>query len=248
MFRIVPAMHSHYPRIGDEGEQQRLRRAIARWERGEITDADLRAVENDVTREILQEQKAAGLEVLTDGQIRWYCPLSYFARALDGVSVGGLLRWFDTNFYCRRPVAEGPIRWRAPVTAEDFRFARTHADRALKVVLPGPYTLAVFTVPKGEPYASRPGRLILDWAQALASEIEALASAGADWIQVEEPSLLQTRRLGKRCARPGPSWRPRNGTRAWPWRCIGGIPRPSGTACRNGPPTPCSSTSSTGRG
>jgi len=94
-----------YPRVSDSPEGQRLRRAIARWERQEISREGLRAVQVDVLREVVREQAAAGLDLVTDGQVTWYDPLSHFAAKLDGFEVGALERYFDTNTYYRQPKA-----------------------------------------------------------------------------------------------------------------------------------------------
>lgn len=192
MTRVIPSAHSNYPRIGDTPEQQRLRRAIAAWELGELDDRQLRAVEDDVTREIIQEQEEAGLEIVTDGQIRWYCPFSYTARALHNVSINGLLRYFDTNFYFRQPVIEGRLSWTDPILVDDFLFARSVASRTVKVVMTGPYTMARYSIVRTRQYRGPDDpQLILDYADAWASETEALVAQGARILQFDEPALLK---------------------------------------------------------
>ena len=140
-----------YPRIGDSPELQVLRRAIAGFDRGERPAADLTEAENEMTRRAIEEQSAAGVELLTDGLIRWNDPVSYLAGKLDGVRVNGLLRLFDTNFYFRQPVIEARPERKGPLTVDDFRFARealaatpngNAGPRKVKPVLTGPYTLA----------------------------------------------------------------------------------------------------------
>ena len=97
-----------YPKITEGPEGQRLRRAIARSDRGDITPEDLARVEDDVTREVIEQQVAAGLDIVTDGMIRWDDGQTYIARKLEGFEATGLLRYFDTNTYYRQPVATGP--------------------------------------------------------------------------------------------------------------------------------------------
>ncbi|MBI4241458.1 MAG: methylcobamide--CoM methyltransferase, partial [Candidatus Rokubacteria bacterium] len=65
-----------YPRIGDAPELQRHRRAYAQWERGEIGTEAFRKVEEEVTAEVIREQIEGGVELPTDGQVRWYDPYS----------------------------------------------------------------------------------------------------------------------------------------------------------------------------
>ncbi|MFX1243300.1 MAG: methylcobamide--CoM methyltransferase, partial [Promethearchaeota archaeon] len=132
----------NYPKIPNRPRPARLRNAINRFDRGEISAADLRAVEEDVTREVIDEQVEAGLDLITDGQIRWEDDQTYVARRLRGVSISGLVRFFDTNTYFRQPVVEGPVAWTEAITVADYRFAAEHSPRPVKAVMPGPYTLA----------------------------------------------------------------------------------------------------------
>ena len=180
-----------YPRVSDSPEGQRLRRAIARWERQEISREGLRAVQVDVLREVVREQAAAGLDLVTDGQVTWYDPLSHFAAKLDGFEVGALERYFDTNTYYRQPKAVGPVRWRVPMTVDDFKAAAAAARAPVKAVLTGPYTLAALS-------ASGPSDdLVMALAEALGREVEALAAAGATDIQIDEPAFVLAKEFPK---------------------------------------------------
>ena len=101
----LPGLHlastGSYPRIGDGPELQILRRATASLDRGERNMADLLDAEHEMTRLAIADQLKAGLEVITDGQIRWYDPISHIASKLANVKIAGLQRYFDTNFYFR---------------------------------------------------------------------------------------------------------------------------------------------------
>lgn len=185
---ILLTNHGSYPRIGDAPELQRHRRAYAQWERKEITEEDFRRVEDEVTAEVIREQEAAGLDVVTDGQIRWYDPYSHFARGYSGVEINGLLRYFDTNVYFRQPVVRERIERRAPILLDEFEFAHSISPKPVKPVLTGPYTLARGSILKGG-YRTVPD-LTLAYAEVLALEVGELARAGATWIQVDEPAVL----------------------------------------------------------
>jgi 5-methyltetrahydropteroyltriglutamate--homocysteine methyltransferase len=183
-----------YPRIGDSPELQVLRRAIAGFDRGEKSAADLAEAENQMTRRAVEEQKAAGIELVTDGQIRWNDPVSYLAGKLEGVRVNGLLRLFDTNFYFRQPVLEGRPRRTGNLVVADFEFARGILGNSagacrVKPVLTGPYTLARLSLAEfGEMKPIEPR--VQAFAEALAAEIGALADAGAETVQIDEPAIL----------------------------------------------------------
>ncbi len=188
-----------YPRIGDSADLQVLRRAIAGFDRGERTLADLAEAENQMTRRAIEEQTAAGVEVVTDGLIRWNDPVSYLAGKLNGVRVNGLLRLFDTNSYFRQPVVEARPERQGALTVDDFRFASEtlgatangHGGGARKVkpVLTGPYTLARLSLVEAAEMTALEPRAMA-YAEALAAEIGALADAGAEIVQIDEPSIL----------------------------------------------------------
>jgi len=182
--------HSSYPRIGDDAEHQLLRRTIAQRDKGEKTDDAVRAAEDRMTELALAEQVEAGLDLVTDGQIRWLDPISHLAAKLSGVRLNGLLRFFDTNFYFRRPVVEGKLERTGPLLLEEFEFAQEKSARSVKAVLTGPYTLARCSVNENGG-AGGFDKMLEGYTGALAAEVAALAAAGAKVIQVEEPALLK---------------------------------------------------------
>src|SRR3990172_11998072 len=108
--KLIAASSGSYPRIGPTPELQVLRRSITERDTGKKTDADVQAAEDALTRAAIAEQVSSGLDLVTDGQIRWYDPISHLAGKWENVSINGLLRYFDTNFYFRQPVVRGPIR------------------------------------------------------------------------------------------------------------------------------------------
>jgi 5-methyltetrahydropteroyltriglutamate--homocysteine methyltransferase len=190
-----------YPRIGDSADLQTLRRAIAARDRAEASPEDLRAAENDMTRRAIADQVHAGLDVVTDGQIRWYDPISYLAGKLGGVEIRGLLRFFDTNFYFRQPVLAKSLVRNSPLLVDDFLFARDalgHLPRArgaspsvvVKPVLTGPYTLAKFSLSQNGAMSALESRAMA-YATVLAAEVLDLAVAGATLIQVDEPAIIK---------------------------------------------------------
>lgn len=186
---LILSSAGSYPRIGDAPELQRHRRAYAQRERGEISPEEFRKVEDAVVAGVVGEQIEAGMEIVTDGLIRWYDPYSHFGRGMEGTDINGLLRLFDTNFYFRQPVVKGPIRRRAPILLPEYEFARSVSSRPVKPVLTGPYTLARGSILEGG-YRSV-HELALAYAQALAEEVGELARAGAALIQLDEPAIVR---------------------------------------------------------
>ena len=190
---MIATSVSHYPKVGNGSGQQALRQAIARFDRGENGRSELSAVADAVTVEAIREQEAAGLDLVTDGQIRWQDPLTYICSRLEGFEIAGLLRWFESNTYYRQPVAVAPIRWERPVLVEDLRFARAHAERPVKAVVTGPYTIATLSETRLE---GGRGRLALEVAAALNQELRALAAESPVRIQVDEPAITANRSVG----------------------------------------------------
>ena len=180
----------NYPKIAEGPEGQRLRRAIARSDRGDITTEDLARVEDDVTREVIEEQVAAGLDIVTDGMIRWDDSQTYIARNLEGFEATGLLRYFDTNTYYRQPVATGPIRWKGPITVADYRFASGCTSLPVKAIITGPYTLAKLSRTN---HHRDLAHLATDLADALRQEALALESEGVPLLQVDEPAIVRNK-------------------------------------------------------
>lgn len=185
---MIVTVVGSYPKIPNRPRPARLRNAYSRLDRGEISVDEMKGVEDQVTEEVLKEQAEAGIELLTDGQIRWQDEQTYIAGSLGGISLTGLIRLFDTNTFYRQPLVEGPIEWKQPITVRDFKFAVAHTDRAVKPVLTGPITLGRLS--KDEHY-SDPESLSLAFAEALNREARALEAAGATLVQFNEPALTR---------------------------------------------------------
>jgi len=185
---LLTENHSLYPRVGDSDEELRLRRAYHRYDRGDIDESELHAIEDDYAADVIAEQVDAGLDIVTDGLIRWYDHVSHMARGLSDVSVAGLVRFFDTNYLVRELEVTGPVEWTRPITAEEFDLARSVSDRPVKMVLPGPATLAHHSILEDGPYGEAPA-LAEDYARALKQEIRELGERDLQHLQIDEPWL-----------------------------------------------------------
>jgi 5-methyltetrahydropteroyltriglutamate--homocysteine methyltransferase len=188
---IRSASHSSYPRIGDSPWDQELRRIARARDRGLADDAAVHAVEDEVAAMMVAEQSRAFVDVVTDGQVRWSGPHSHVASRLGGVRLGGLARWFETGLYERKPLVFGPIVRETPILVRDAQLALEVRPTALKVVLPGPVSLA--HAARDRHYGDH-GALARAFAAVLASEARDLAAVGIAILQLDEPML---------CRRPG---------------------------------------------
>ncbi|PZC47415.1 MAG: 5-methyltetrahydropteroyltriglutamate--homocysteine methyltransferase [Chloroflexi bacterium] len=177
----------NYPKIG--GKAPNLRAAKNRLDRGETSPEEVARIADEVTKEVLQEQIDAGVDLVTDGQIRWDDGQTYFARGMTGFSIKGLTRYFDNNTYYRQPVVEGKIGWSSPISTDHFTFASGNSSKPVKAILTGPYSLGRLSVLEAG-YEGL-GPLVLDLAEALNNEALALQKAGASIIQFDEPCILR---------------------------------------------------------
>jgi 5-methyltetrahydropteroyltriglutamate--homocysteine methyltransferase len=197
-----------YPRVSDNPESQLLERTAISFGRGERTSADLLDAQNTVTRRAISEQVKAGLEIITDGQIRWNDPISHLAAKLDNISLQDSLTFFDTQKLFRQPVFSGKPSRRGPMVVDEYSFARNALGHlptppgkagklAIKPVLTGPYTLAKLSVSESQPGNGGHGnKADLDdrvhaYAEIIALEIDSLAQSGAHLIQIDEPAILR---------------------------------------------------------
>jgi 5-methyltetrahydropteroyltriglutamate--homocysteine methyltransferase len=176
-----------FPKVSDEPGGQQLRQALHRHDRGEIDDATLAAVYDEVTRRVIGEIEAASIDVINDGQIRWDDICARFATAWGGVSRGPLERFYDNNTYFRQPVIAEAITTDGQTLVPDFTLARGVARRKLKAAVCGPITFA--TLAKDRHYRSFEDR-VLAIADAIAAEVKRLGAAGAALVDVEDPGLV----------------------------------------------------------
>jgi 5-methyltetrahydropteroyltriglutamate--homocysteine methyltransferase len=186
--KIIPATHSSLPRVGDKPEEQKLRRAHAKLDKGKITKEELRRIEDSLISELVGIQEDAGCEIITDGMIRWYDHASHIAGHLKGFEINGLLRFMDTNYYYRQPVVSDEISAGNGGLADEFRLLHEKTSRMGKAILLGPYSLAAMSQNNSSMNFEN---LALRIADILAEEIHKLSNAGAEFIQIEEPVFVR---------------------------------------------------------
>lgn len=152
-----------------------------------VDEAFLHEAQDDATRIAIQDQERAGLDIVSDGEIRRESYSNHFATALDGVDLDDPGRALDRSgeeVFVPRIV--GPIRRRGPVGVEDVKFLRANTDRAIKFTVPGPFTMAQQA--QNDHYATT-REAALGYAAAVNEEIRDLFAAGADVVQIDEPYM-----------------------------------------------------------
>jgi 5-methyltetrahydropteroyltriglutamate--homocysteine methyltransferase len=160
----------------------------------------LEEAQDDATRVAIGEMERAGIDIVTDGEIRRESYSNRFATALEGVDAAnpGLIR--DRNGKeTQVPRVVGRIRRTRPIELRDMQFLRRHTDRPAKITLPGPFTLAQQAM--NEAYRDV-DELAMDFAVAVNAEALDLQAAGADVIQLDEPWLRNDPEAARRFAVP----------------------------------------------
>jgi 5-methyltetrahydropteroyltriglutamate--homocysteine methyltransferase len=160
----------------------------------------LEQAQDDATRLAIRDMEAAGIDIITDGEIRRESYSNRFATALSGVDLDhpAEVRGRSSGSVVV-PRIVGPIRRLRPVEMRDVEFLRRHTDRMIKMTLPGPFTMS--RQAKNEFYRDEE-ELVMDYAAAVNAEIRDLKAAGADVIQLDEPWLQARADEARRLALP----------------------------------------------
>jgi 5-methyltetrahydropteroyltriglutamate--homocysteine methyltransferase len=165
-----------------------------------VAEPWLEQAQDDATILAIRDMERAGVDIVSDGEIRRESYSNRFATALDGVDV-------ETPGVIRNRVGQetvvprvvGRVRRMRPVELRDMQFLRRHTDRPAKITLPGPFTMAQQA--KNEFYEDMEA-LAMDLAAAVNEEARDLQAAGADLIQLDEPWLRNDPEGAKRYAVP----------------------------------------------
>ena len=145
----------------------------------------LEQAQNDATLLAIRDQEKAGLDILTDGEIRRESYSNRFATALEGLDLDNPGSVTSRSGHpVLVPRVTGKVRRMHPVQVLDLRFLRANTDARIKITVPGPFTMS--RQAKNEFYPSQ-AELALDYAAAVNEEIQDLFAAGADVVQIDEP-------------------------------------------------------------
>ena len=169
-------------RLGD-----RLPPRVRARELWRVPEPYLEQAQDDATRLAVQDMERAGVDVITDGEMRRESYSNRFATALDGVDLDNPGVALDrTGHENPVPRVVGPIRRTRPVEVRDVEFLRSITDRRIKITVPGPFTM---TQQAQNDHYSDERDLALAYAEAVNEELRDLKAAGADVVQIDEPYL-----------------------------------------------------------
>src|SRR5689334_16152749 len=145
----------------------------------------LAQAQDDATILAIRAQEEAGLDIITDGEIRRESYSNRFATALEGVDIDNPGEGKDRSGHpILLPRIAGKVRRKGPVEVDDVRFLRKHTKKRIKITVPGPFTMSEQA--KNEFYGSGE-EAAMDYAVAVNEEIRDLFAAGADIVQIDEP-------------------------------------------------------------
>ncbi len=153
-----------------------------------IPEVYLAEAQDDATLLAIRMQEDAGLDIVTDGEIRRESYSNRFATALEGVDLDNPGSALDRSGHPNPvPRVVGPIRRKHAVQVEDLQFLKAHTSRQVKVTVPGPFTMAQQA--QIDFYGGSREAAAMDYAKAVNAEIRDLFAAGADVVQIDEPYM-----------------------------------------------------------
>ncbi len=171
--------------VGSFPKPDYLTNARSQFARKEITADDLKKLEERATAEWMEFQEQIGIDVPVDGEMYRGDMVAYFAETMDGFTRGGLVRSYGNRYY-HKPIINGKLAWRGPITVSWWKFASSFTSKPVKGMLTGPYTIMDWSFI--ESYPNR-AAATMALAKVVRAEVEALIEAGCKIIQIDEPAL-----------------------------------------------------------
>jgi len=153
-----------------------------------VADPFLDEAQNDATLLAIRDQERAGVDCITDGEMRRESYSNRFATSLEGIDTTRPFIRKIEGYEIPMPRIVGPIRRPGPVEVEDLRYLKDNTERTAKITLPGPFTLSKQAC---DDYYQDPEAVAMAYAEAVNAEAHDLEAAGADVIQLDEPWLRQ---------------------------------------------------------
>jgi 5-methyltetrahydropteroyltriglutamate--homocysteine methyltransferase len=153
-----------------------------------VPEEFLAEAQNDATVLAIRMQEEAGLDIVTDGEIRRESYSNRFATALEGVDLDNPGTALDRSGHPNPvPRVVGTIRRKHAVQIDDLKFLQAHTSKQVKVTVPGPFTMAQQA--QIDFYGGSREAAAMDYARAVNAEIRDLFAAGADVVQIDEPYM-----------------------------------------------------------
>ncbi|MFJ5713957.1 vitamin-B12 independent methionine synthase [Neobacillus sp. NPDC093127] len=196
--------------IGSWPRSVEVKKAMRDKRAGRISEEEFQSIADEAVLQCLKWQEDAGIDIVSDGEQRRDNFISFVAEHLHNVRmlmVSELLEYVEDKasfeeilgtldvpaFSMSNPAAAGKISRKKPLALNDYLFLKKHTDKAIKVMLPGPYLLTRAMWVEGLSKDAYPTKedLAVDIVKVLREELEELIAAGVDFIQFDEPVLTE---------------------------------------------------------
>lgn len=205
-------MNSSFPvtQVGSWPRSPELLSALREKRNGRLSADDFQNLADNEIRRCVELQHAAGVDIVVDGELRRDNFYSFITEKVEGTRLMSLAEMLDTvddkaafeemlqtldapAFSIRNPTCIGKLSLREPLALNELKFLRTLTDRPVKLTLPGPYLLTRamwVTAYSVDAYGDKPV-MADDIVSILRQELDDLASAGAEFVQFDEPVLTE---------------------------------------------------------
>jgi len=187
----LPVLYTHV--MGSHGFPGWFWTALDKLKAGEYGATDEREMFDDATQLAIRDQERAGIDVICDGEMRRFFFVQTFYGRMEGLEKLESLRKTGLYAYDSVPRYRAARRVTVPKglgTVDEFTYLKTQTDRPVKATVPGPVTLSIHIQTRQGDGVYNNDRLALCWdmVPAVNAELKALVAAGAEWIQIDEPS------------------------------------------------------------
>ena len=175
--------------IGSFPQTADIRAARAKWNRGELSDADYESFLKERTAECIRFQEEVGLDVLVHGEFERNDMVEYFGEQLDGfaITANGWVQSYGSRCV-KPPIIYGDVSRPRPMTLGWSAYAQSLTSRPLKGMLTGPVTILQWSFVRDDQPRSETARQI---ALAIRDEVTDLEAVGIKVIQIDEPALRE---------------------------------------------------------
>ena len=190
MTATLPLIPTHV--MGSHGFPGWFWTALDKIKAGEYGQTDVKEAFDDATQLAIRDQERAGIDIICDGEMRRFFFVQTFYGRMEGLEPIEPLRKTGLYAYDSAPRYRPREKIKVPKglgVVEEYQYLKTQTDKPVKTTVPGPVTLSIHVQTRpGDAYDGDRLALCWDLVPAVHAELKALAAAGADYIQIDEPS------------------------------------------------------------
>lgn len=171
--------------VGSYPKPKYLNKAFTRYYKKRLTASELKRICEKAIYQVVAEEERAGVDIISDGEMRRSEMVEFFAERISGFKFYGLVRVWGNNYY-RKPSVVKKLEYKKPMLVEEYEFLKKITKKRIKTPITGPYTLADWSFNE---FYKKKEELIFDLAEIIHKELKELEKVGANFIQIDEPAL-----------------------------------------------------------